>query len=133
MVAASADNSAYDGLILFGGVNLNSYCRSKIFTFQFGQIKNPKSSARRDTVDAERDPLGQYGNQTLSEKEDNLFSPKSESTKKSVFKSDSSPMTMMQVMQQSSKQISRRHTLLQDMVKERIDICRDICNNPNGQ
>lgn len=43
MVAMSDEQSTKSGFLIFGGANLNCYCRSKIFTFT---LMNKKSDSK---------------------------------------------------------------------------------------
>jgi len=40
MLPASADHNSNGGFILFGGVCLQSYCKSRVYTFSFADLKS---------------------------------------------------------------------------------------------
>ena len=42
MLALNGSQSAYEGVIIFGGVNLKSYCKSKFYQFTLGSKKDSK-------------------------------------------------------------------------------------------
>ena len=49
MTAKGYDNSASEGMLVFGGVNLASYCKSKVYTFQFHDLKTNKILSKTTT------------------------------------------------------------------------------------
>jgi hypothetical protein len=42
MLAKGQEQLSSDGFMIFGGVNLQSYCKSMLYNFQFADIKVPK-------------------------------------------------------------------------------------------
>ena len=50
MIAKGHDHLSSEGLLVFGGVNLQNYCKSKLYTFQLSDIKLPKKEdPKRDS------------------------------------------------------------------------------------
>ena len=44
MLTLSSTQSAYEGIIIFGGVNLKSYCKSRFYQFTLGNKKDSKKA-----------------------------------------------------------------------------------------
>ena len=42
MLALSGTQSAYEGVVIFGGVNLKSYCKSKLYQFTLSNKKESR-------------------------------------------------------------------------------------------
>ena len=83
----SKTNSASKGFLIFGGVNLTTYCKNKIQTFEFHELK-------KHNIDS-----------AINLKE--------------------------QISLRAAIYISSKQTKLATEVKKRINILRDICNNPD--
>ena len=50
MIALSSTQSYHEGLLIFGGVNLNAYCRSNFYTFSFSHKKVTESNQLNDML-----------------------------------------------------------------------------------
>ena len=112
MVAMSNTQSYHEGFLVFGGVNLRTYCKSNFFTFSFSHKKAGIETPH--DKDFTRDEVGKLvPKETVMDKK--LSAQKNEPSK---------------ILLSLSKSMGRRYVMLHENAREKIDILRDICSDP---
>ena len=115
MLTLSSTQSAYEGIIIFGGVNLKSYCKSRFYQFTLGNKKDSKKA------------------QSNVASSNSLRLPESEAVSVSSRGQKWNPeknIYSTQFLNNLQKSLGKRYAILHDNVRERIDMLKDICSSP---